>query len=78
MLAAYLTKYPTVKHFFNPPEFDFRRFCALFDAQLFAFAPTLVFCMNNRDGFTSRRDITAIFTHPTLPEPSLQSFIDFV
>jgi hypothetical protein len=68
ILTAYVEKFPTLKQFFNESELDFSRFCELFHSQLFAFAPTLVFYINNRDGLASQREITAIF--PALSEPS--------
>ncbi|HUN61007.1 MAG TPA: pyridoxamine 5'-phosphate oxidase family protein [Candidatus Sulfotelmatobacter sp.] len=63
VLPAYLAKFPTVKHSFLPPgsALNLTSFCKLVHAELYAFTPTLVFYFNNREGFASRRDITAIF-----------------
>lgn len=64
VLPAYLAKFPTVKDFFNERAADLSRFCKLFRAEFYAFTPTLVFYLNNHEGFATRSDITTTFTSP--------------
>jgi len=63
ILSAYLAKFPTVKDSFTEPGFDLNltSFCNLFHAELYAFRPTRVFYLNNRQGFAARCDITTVF-----------------
>lgn len=63
VLVAYVAKFPTVNDLFREPQIDLglTGFRKLFRAELYAFNPTRVFYLNNRNGFASRRDITTVF-----------------
>ena len=57
VLAAYVTRFPTVKSFFVEAVFDFAQFAQRFSVQLYAFAPERVFYVNNQIGFGKRREV---------------------
>lgn len=59
VFGAYVAKFPTVRELLAEPLFDLARFLRVFRAEMYVFVANRVFYVNNKEGFASRRDITA-------------------